>query len=56
MIGGFELALACDFLVAAENATFRCVEVTTAMLPLAGALQRIAERRPGTRIAICHAG
>jgi enoyl-CoA hydratase/carnithine racemase len=32
--GGFELALACDFLVAAENAT----------LPIAGALQRIAER------------
>jgi enoyl-CoA hydratase/carnithine racemase len=42
--GGFELALACDFLVAAENASFRCVEVTTAMLPIAGALQRIAER------------
>jgi enoyl-CoA hydratase/carnithine racemase len=42
--GGFELALACDFLVAAENATLRCVEVTTAMLPIAGALQRIAER------------
>jgi enoyl-CoA hydratase/carnithine racemase len=42
--GGFELALACDFLVAAESATFRCVEVTTAMLPIAGALQRIAER------------
>jgi enoyl-CoA hydratase/carnithine racemase len=42
--GGFELALACDFLVAADNATFRCVEVTTAMLPIAGALQRIAER------------
>jgi enoyl-CoA hydratase/carnithine racemase len=42
--GGFELALACDFLVAAENATFRCLEVTTAMLPIAGALQRIAER------------
>jgi enoyl-CoA hydratase/carnithine racemase len=36
--------LACDFLVAAENATLRCVEVTTAMLPIAGALQRIAER------------
>src|SRR5246127_4071105 len=42
--GGFELALACDFLVAAENATLRCVEVTTGMLPIAGALQRIAER------------
>jgi enoyl-CoA hydratase/carnithine racemase len=42
--GGFELALACDFLVATENATLRCVEVTTAMLLIAGALQRIAER------------
>jgi len=42
--GGFELALACDFLAAADNAIFRCVEVTTAMLPIAGALQRIAER------------
>jgi enoyl-CoA hydratase/carnithine racemase len=42
--GGFELALACDFLVAADTAVFRCVEVTTAMLPIAGALQRLAER------------
>ena len=42
--GGFELALACDFLVAADSAVFRCVEVTTAMLPIAGALQRLAER------------
>src|SRR4030081_1918163 len=42
--GGFELALACDFLVTADNAVLRCVEVTTAMLPIAGALQRIAER------------
>src|ERR1700752_1935856 len=42
--GGFELALACVFLGAAENAIFRCVEVTTAMLPVAGAVQRIAER------------
>lgn len=42
--GGLELALACDFLVAAEDAVFRCVEVTTGMLPIAGALQRLAER------------
>jgi enoyl-CoA hydratase/carnithine racemase len=42
--GGFELALNCDFLVAAENAVMRCVEVTTGMLPIAGALQRLAER------------
>jgi len=42
--GGLELALACDFVVAARDAVFRCVEVTTAMLPIAGALQRLAER------------
>ena len=42
--GAFELALACDFIVASQNAVFRCVEVTTAMLPIAGALQRLAER------------
>src|SRR3984893_11511275 len=42
--GGFELALACDFLVATENAVLRCVEVTTGMLPIAGALQRLADR------------
>ncbi|WP_439383262.1 enoyl-CoA hydratase/isomerase family protein [Amycolatopsis lexingtonensis] len=42
--GGFELALACDFLVAADTAVFRCVEVTTGMLPVAGGLQRLAER------------
>ena len=42
--GGFELALNCDFIVVAQNAIFRCVEVTTGMLPIAGALQRLAER------------
>ena len=42
--GGFELALSCDFVVAAQDATFRCVEVTTGMLPIAGGLQRLAER------------
>lgn len=42
--GGFELALTCDFIVAAESAVFRCVEVTSGMVPAAGALQRLAER------------
>ncbi len=42
--GGFELALACDFLVVGKGSVLRCVEVTTAMLPIAGALQRLAER------------
>src|ERR1700692_93955 len=42
--GGLELALSCDFIVAAKDTVFRCVEVTTAMLPIAGALQRLAER------------
>ncbi|RDK11856.1 enoyl-CoA hydratase/isomerase family protein [Cupriavidus lacunae] len=42
--GGLELALSCDFIVAASDAQFQCVEVTTAMLPIAGALQRLAER------------
>ena len=42
--GGFELALSCDFLIAADNAVFRCVEVTTGFIPIAGALQRLAER------------
>jgi enoyl-CoA hydratase/carnithine racemase len=40
--GGFELALSADFIVASESATFICVETTTGMVPLAGAVQRIA--------------
>lgn len=51
MGGGFELALACDLIVAAENAIFRNVEVTTAMLPIAGGMQRLADRIGGTRAA-----
>src|SRR5260370_12067521 len=50
--GGFELALACDLLVAADHAVFRCVEVTTAMFPIAGALQRLAERAGRARASL----
>jgi enoyl-CoA hydratase/carnithine racemase len=42
MGGGFELALSADLIVASSTATFVCVEVTTGMVPLAGAVQRIA--------------
>src|SRR6202050_3155241 len=41
--GGFELALNCDFIVAADNAVFRCVEGTTGMMPTAGTVQRTAD-------------
>ncbi len=42
--GAFELALACDFIVAASNATFRCIEASVGSAPVAGAVQRLAER------------
>lgn len=49
--GGLELALACDLIVAAENAAFRNPEVTTAMFPIAGGMQRIADRVGRARAA-----
>src|ERR1700719_4481466 len=39
--GGMELALACDFLVAAENARFFAIEIRSGNIPLAGGLQRL---------------
>jgi enoyl-CoA hydratase/carnithine racemase len=42
--GAFELALACDFIVAAENATFRCIEASVGTAPVAGGVQRLAEK------------
>jgi enoyl-CoA hydratase/carnithine racemase len=47
--GGMELALACDFLVAAENARFFAIEIRGGNIPLAGGLQRLAERVGRTR-------
>src|ERR1700681_2028166 len=51
MGGGFELALACDLIVAAEDAVFRNVEVTTGMVPIAGGMQRLAANIGRTRAA-----
>jgi enoyl-CoA hydratase/carnithine racemase len=47
--GGFELALACDLIVAAQSAKIGCVEVTVGLHPLMGAIQRITQRAGATR-------
>jgi enoyl-CoA hydratase/carnithine racemase len=49
--GAFELALACDFIVAAEDAVFRNIEVSVGSAPVAGAVQRLAERIGRSRAA-----
>jgi enoyl-CoA hydratase/carnithine racemase len=42
--GGVELVLSCDFIVAAADATFRQIEVSVGNMPMAGGVQRMAER------------
>lgn len=42
--GGVELALSCDFIVAARDAIFRQIEVSSGNMPMAGGVQRMAER------------
>lgn len=42
--GGFELALACDFIVAAASAKFGLVEATLGLHPLMGGVQRVIQR------------
>ena len=42
--GHFELILHCDLIIAAESASFHATETQTGMVPLAGGLQRLAER------------
>jgi enoyl-CoA hydratase/carnithine racemase len=42
--GGVELVLSCDFIVAATDATFRQIEVSAGNMPMAGGVQRMAER------------
>lgn len=42
--GGFELALHADIIIAADTAKFRFTEATLGVAPLAGGVQRVAER------------
>ncbi len=42
--GGFELALACDMIVAAGSAKFGLVEATLGLHPLMGGIQRMIDR------------
>ncbi|MCK9543090.1 MAG: crotonase/enoyl-CoA hydratase family protein [Novosphingobium sp.] len=45
--GGFELALACDFIVAGENARFALPEVKRGLFAGAGGIIRLTRRVPG---------
>ena len=47
--GGFELALACDLLVATSSAKIGSVEVTLGLTPLMGGVQRITQRAGAAR-------
>ncbi|MEV0110855.1 enoyl-CoA hydratase/isomerase family protein [Nocardia sp. NPDC050799] len=49
--GGVEIALACDIVVAADDAEFRQIEVSVGSMPIAGGVQRFAERVGRARAA-----
>ena len=42
--GGFELAIGCDFIIAADTAKIGLVESSIGLMPLAGGVQRLVER------------
>ena len=42
--GGFEIALACDYIWASEKAQFAAAEVLIGIVPLGGGAQRLAQR------------
>ncbi len=44
--GGFELAMSCDLLIAADHVEFALPEMPLGMVPDAGALQRLPRRLP----------
>jgi len=47
--GGFEIALACDLIVASENATFALPETRFGLLPIMGGLHRLPRIIPAKR-------
>ncbi|WP_330234168.1 enoyl-CoA hydratase-related protein [Nocardia sp. NBC_00508] len=51
--GGFELALACDIVIAADNAEFGLTEAKLGLVPGAGGVFRLARQAP-YRIALGH--
>ncbi len=46
--GGFEIALACDLIIAADHVQFQLPEMPLGIVPDAGALQRLPRRLPYT--------
>ena len=46
MGGGFEIALACDLIIASENAVFALPEPTVGTAALAGGMQRLPQQIP----------
>ncbi|WP_029527867.1 enoyl-CoA hydratase/isomerase family protein [Polaromonas glacialis] len=47
--GGFELALTCDTIIAADTAKFGMAEASLGLLPLLGGVQRVAQRAGSAR-------
>lgn len=47
--GGFELALACDLIVAAQSSKIGSVEATVGLHPLMGGIQRLTQRAGAAR-------
>ena len=47
--GGFELALACDMIIASKTSKLGCVESSVGLHPLMGAVQRISQRAGASR-------
>jgi len=46
---GLEMALACDLIIASESAKIGSVEATVGLHPLAGGIQRLAQRAGAAR-------